>query len=142
LSETDALERVRDPAVIADRMSDLEERIEDLHADLERYRKSSALAQVAIVGGCLAMAAAAAGVVGSGPTVFLFGIAAFLGGLVAFGATRSSMFEARANLRSLDDMRSALMDNTPMRIVEPSGEPPRSAEDPDPGAPSQPRRLH
>ena len=109
------------PTVLADRIADLEERIEDLRADIDRCRKSMTLAKVAILGGFLGMAAAAAGVAGSGPTIFLFGIAASLGGLVGFGATRSTMLETRAKLRSLDDMRSMLTDEVPMRIVEPLG---------------------
>jgi hypothetical protein len=116
----------RTPANLADRISDLEERIEDLRATLEKCRKLVTLAKIAIVCGYAATAAAFVGFGGSGATVFMFGIAASLGGLTLLGSTRSTMAETSDLLDKLEALRSTLTDEVPMRIVGRAGGPLRS----------------
>lgn len=98
-------------------IAQLEERIETLRLSLERCRKISAAAKIAIAGGLAWIVLALVSVIPSTPTSFFAALAAALGGIVLLGSNKTTWEQTEAALLDAEGMRAQLIGHIPLRVV-------------------------
>jgi hypothetical protein len=95
----------------------LEARIEALTASIERCRKISFAAKVAIGLGALWFALAILRILPFDPTPFVAALAATLGGVVLLGSNKTTWEETEAALRQTEATRATLIGQMQLRLV-------------------------
>lgn len=95
----------------------LEERIETLRVSLERCRKISVAAKIAIGGGMIWLVLVLIGAVSSAPTPFFAALALALGGTVLLGSNKSTWEQTEASLQEVERMRAQLIGSIPLHLV-------------------------
>jgi hypothetical protein len=95
----------------------LETQIEALTAALERCRKTSYAAKIAITGGALWFVLALLWIVPFDPTPFVAALAATLGGVVLLGSNKTTWEETKAALARTEAARAALIGQMSLRLV-------------------------
>jgi hypothetical protein len=104
-------------AGLRDDITHLEDRIEALRVSIERCRKISVAAKIAIAGGLIWMLLALIALAPSTPVSFFTGLAAVLGGIVLLGSNKTTWEQTEAALQQAQLMRSQLIGNIPLRLV-------------------------
>jgi hypothetical protein len=99
-------------------IAELEVRIEGLAEQLERCRKFTLAAKIAIVFGALLTGATLLGVLTLTPMAMLGGVAALLGGIVVYGSNGSTSDELTKSLRDAEARRAALVGRLDIRLVD------------------------
>ena len=100
-----------------DQISELETRIEELAAALERCSKIALAAKAAIALGAVLLVATVLGLTTSGPMTLIGGLAAVLGGVVAYGSNTSTENQFSQSLRDAEAQRAALISRLNIRLV-------------------------
>lgn len=95
----------------------LEERIEELRVSLERCRKISTAAKIAIAGGLIWIGLALIGIVPSTAVPFFTAFATALGGTVLLGSNKTTWEQTEAALQETEQMRSQLIGSIPLHVV-------------------------
>jgi hypothetical protein len=98
-------------------IAELEAEIEDLAATLERCRKIALASKAAMALGGILLAAWVLGVIWSTPMALIGGLAALLGGVVAFGSNASTAEQTAESLRKAEALRAALIGRLNIRLV-------------------------
>jgi len=97
----------------------LEDRIEQLAAELEKCRKYSLAARAMLIFGGVLLLALVLGVIRFDGLAMAASIAAILGGIVLWGSNSSTAKEATAQLAEAEAERNALIDRIELREVTP-----------------------
>ncbi|HEX4409244.1 MAG TPA: hypothetical protein VH206_10780 [Xanthobacteraceae bacterium] len=95
----------------------LEDEIEALAARVENCRKFILAGQIAIAGGGLVLAAMLFGVLRPDLASMAGGMAAIIGGIVAFGSNNSTAKEAKREMAKAEAERAALIEQIELRDV-------------------------
>jgi hypothetical protein len=95
----------------------LEEEIEALAARIDNCRKFILAGQIAIAGGGLVLAAMLFGIIRPDLAFMAGGMAAIIGGIVAFGANNSTAKEAERDMADAEASRGALIEQIELRDV-------------------------
>lgn len=101
-----------------ERIAELELRIEELAEAAERCRKIMLVARLVIALGAAVLLAIMVGLVRFDPAAMVGGIAAVLGGIVAFGSNKSTRDGTMAAIASAEALRSELIGRIDLRAVE------------------------
>jgi hypothetical protein len=101
----------RDPR---DEIAELEADIEEFAATLERCRKIGLAAKAAMVLGAVLLPAS---LVWFDPVMMIGGLAALLGGVVAFGSNSSTASQTAEALQKAEALRAALIGRLNIRLV-------------------------
>jgi hypothetical protein len=99
-------------------IAELEVQIEELAEQLERCRKFTLAAKIAIVFGALLPGATLLGVLALTPLAMLGGVAALLGGIVVYGSNGSTSDELTKSLRDAESRRAALVGRLDIRLFD------------------------
>lgn len=102
---------------LRDDIADLEERIERMRTSLERCRKISFAAKIAIAGGLIWILLVLIAAVPSTVVPFLSALAAALGGIVLLGSNKTTWEKTEAALHDTECMRAQLIGSIPLRVV-------------------------
>lgn len=100
-----------------DRIEDLELQIEALAADIERCRKISLAAKLAIGIGGVWLAAIILGVVWPDATGLLASMASMIAGVVVLGSNATTWQEAEAKQEAAEALRRELIGRIELRLV-------------------------
>ena len=95
----------------------LEKQIAELSDRLESCRKFILAGRIAACAGGVALVALLFGVVAFDPRIMACAAAAFLGGLVAWGANSSTADEANKELAAAESRRTTLIGTMDLRVV-------------------------
>jgi hypothetical protein len=104
-------------AGLRDDIAHLEERIETLRASLERCRKISVAAKIAIGGGLTWMLLLLVSAIPATPASLLAGLASVLGGIVLLGSNKTTWEQTEAALQEANVQRAQLIGSIPLRVV-------------------------
>jgi hypothetical protein len=96
----------------------LEAQIEALAESIERCRKISFAAKIAIAGGALWFALMVLWIVPFSATPFVAALAATLGGIVLLGSNATTWDETETALRQAEAMRAELIGTMNLRLVD------------------------
>jgi outer membrane murein-binding lipoprotein Lpp len=108
---------MQDPE-LTDEISDLEARIEELSASLERSRKFILAAKLAMLIGATWMLAAVLGVLDSAPAATIVAVSAIIGGIVLFGSTTATVNQISDAIQDAEARRAELIGQLELRAVE------------------------
>ena len=97
----------------------LEERIEDIGAEIESCRKLILVSRIAVAGGCLVLAGMLFGVIRFDPAMMGAAVAALLGGIAVWGSNGSTAQQAAKELASAESDRSVLIEEMDLGDVTP-----------------------
>jgi len=100
-----------------DRIARLEDHIETLAAAIERCRKISLAARLAVAAGAVWLALLIVGLVPLAPYALVAALAAVIGGIVLLGSNSTTWTQADANLRAAEAARADLIGRVDMRLV-------------------------
>ena len=103
---------------VRDEIGRLEERIEALAVSIERCRKVSLAAKIAILAGAAWLALTLLGLVTFTPALFFGSIAATIGGVVLLGSNATTWNETAAALRQAEAARMALIGSIDLTVVD------------------------
>jgi cell division septum initiation protein DivIVA len=103
---------------LRDEISELEERVEELAASLERSRKIILAAKASMVIGGIWMLATLLGLLSFDPLPLIVAATAFLGGIVLFGSTTSTAKQTVAAMKDAESFRAQLISQIQLRVVE------------------------
>jgi hypothetical protein len=103
-------------ADLREEIVELEDRIEELGAEIERCRKLLLLSRLAIIGGVMFLVAATLGFVESG-ALAIGAIAALLGGVVLYGSNLTTWRQTDEALRATEAHRAELIGKIGLRLV-------------------------
>jgi hypothetical protein len=103
---------------VRDEIGRLEERIEALAVSIERCRKVSLAAKIAIIAGAAWLALTLLGLVTFTPALFFGSIAATIGGVVLLGSNATTWNETAAALRQAEAARMALIGSIDLTVVD------------------------
>jgi hypothetical protein len=106
----------RDPH---DEVVRLEQRIEDLAANIESCRKFILASRIAVAGGALVLAGMLFGAIGFDPATMAGAVAALLGGIAVWGSNRSTAQQALKELALAESHRSMLIEKMALSDVTP-----------------------
>ncbi|MBO0759161.1 MAG: hypothetical protein J2P54_25250 [Bradyrhizobiaceae bacterium] len=95
----------------------LEAQIEVLADRIESCRKFIVAARIAVVGGCVLLAATLLGAINLDPRALLADCAAVLGGIAVWGSNVSTAKEAAAQLAQAEGVRAALIGRLDLHVV-------------------------
>jgi hypothetical protein len=95
----------------------LEDEIEALAARIENCRKFILAGKIAMAGGALVLVAMLFGIIRPELTFMAGGMAAIIGGIVAFGANNSTAQEAEKEMTEAEAIRGALIEEIELRDV-------------------------
>lgn len=109
---------MQDPE-LTDEISDLEARIEELSASLERSRKVILASQLAMLIGTNWIVSALFGLLDSAPAATIVAVSAIIGGLVLFGSTTATVKQLLAAMEDAEARRAELIGQLDLRTVEP-----------------------
>ncbi|MFW6028553.1 MAG: hypothetical protein ACOC9Q_03420 [bacterium] len=100
-----------------DQIARLEQRLEELSASLEKSRKAILASKVSIAGSVLLTLAMVTGVIDAQPLAIVMAIAAFLGGIVGFGANVSTARQDKAAMQAAAATRAELISRLELRDI-------------------------
>ena len=100
-----------------DDIGTLEERIETLAAEIERCRKISLSARLAIAAGAIWIALVLLGVIPFSASPVIAAIAAVIGGTVLLGSNSTTWRQAEAALQAAEAARAELIGRLDLRLV-------------------------
>lgn len=106
-----------DEGDVAGQIALLEERIETLTASIERCRKISYAAKIAIAGGAAWFVLFLLWIVPFGPTAFVAAVSAVLGGCVLLGSNATTWDQTEADQAAAEAMRADLIGTIELRLV-------------------------
>jgi len=106
-----------DEGDVAGQIALLEERIETLTASIERCRKISYAAKIAIAGGAAWFALFLLWIVPFGPTAFVAAVSAVLGGCVLLGSNATTWEQTETERAAAEAMRADLIGSIELRLV-------------------------
>ena len=106
-----------DEGDVAGQIALLEERIETLTASIERCRKISYAAKIAIAGGAAWFALFLLWIVPFGPTAFVAAVSAVLGGCVLLGSNATTWEQTETDRAAAEAMRADLIGSIELRLV-------------------------
>jgi hypothetical protein len=95
----------------------LEARLDELADGLARCRKVKLIAQVALAGGGLWLAAAIVGIITFDPVGFMAAVAGVIGGIVMYGSNATTAQEMEAEMKDAEAKRAALIGALDLRVV-------------------------
>ncbi len=104
-------------ASASSQIADLEERIETLTASIERCRKISYAAKIAIAGGMAWFVLFLLWIVPFGPTAFVAAVSAVLGGCVLLGSNATTWEQTETDRAAAEAMRADLIGTIELRLV-------------------------
>lgn len=99
-------------------IGDIETEIDGLQERATQCRKAMFVSKIAIIVGAGLVLALFLGIVQYHTTLFTVGVASFLGGVVWFGANRSTLMLLEARIKSLNARRIELIDSLHLRTIE------------------------
>ena len=102
---------------VAREIAQLEERIETLNASIERCRKISFAAKLAVGCGLLWFALFLVTIVPFGPTAFVAATSAVLGGFVLLGSNQTTWDQTETARNAVEAMRAELIGSIELRLV-------------------------
>lgn len=102
---------------VAREIAQLEDRIETLNASIERCRKISFAAKIAVAGGLVWFALFLVTVVPFGPTAFVAATSAVLGGFVLLGSNQTTWEQTEAARQKVEALRAELIGSIELRLV-------------------------
>jgi len=108
-----------DDGDVSHQIAELEERIEALTVTIERCRKISYAAKIAIAAGCAWFALFLVWIVPFGPTAFVAATSAVLGGCVLLGSNATTWDQTLAERSAAEAMRADLIGRIELRLVGP-----------------------
>ncbi|HWE78895.1 MAG TPA: hypothetical protein VG270_10280 [Pseudolabrys sp.] len=103
---------------VRDEIARLEERIEALAVSIERCRKVSLAARIAILVGGAWLAMTLLALVTFTPSLFFGAIAAAIGGVVLLGSNATTWNETAAALRQAEAARMTLIGSIDLTVVD------------------------
>jgi hypothetical protein len=103
---------------VRDEIARLEERIETLAVSIERCRKVSLAARIAILVGGAWLALTLLGLVTFTPALFFGAIAATIGGVVLLGSNATTWNETAAALSNAEAARMTLISSMDLTVVD------------------------
>lgn len=103
---------------VRDEIARLEERVEALAVSIERCRKVSLAAKIAILVGGAWLALTLLALVTFTPSLFFGAIAAAIGGVVLLGSNATTWNETEAALANAEAGRRALIDDIELTTVD------------------------
>lgn len=103
---------------VRDEIARLEERIEALAVSIERCRKVSLAARIAILVGGAWLALTLLGLVAFAPALFFGAIAAAIGGVVLLGSNATTWNETAAALKDAEAARMTLISSMELTVVD------------------------
>lgn len=103
---------------LRENIAHLEERIETMRVSIERCRKISSAAKIAIAGGLTWIALTLIAAVPSAAAPFFAALAAALGGTVLLGSNKTTWEQTEAALHDTERLRAQLIGSIPLRVVE------------------------
>ena len=106
-----------DEGDVAGQIALLEERIETLTASIERCRKISYAAKIAIAGGAAWFVLFLLWIVPFGPTAFVAAVSAVLGGFVLLGSNATTWEQTETDRAAAEAMRADLIGSIELRVV-------------------------
>ena len=106
-----------DEGDVAGQIALLEERIETLTASIERCRKISYAAKIAIAGGAAWFALFLLWIVPFGPTAFVAAVSAVLSGCVLLGSNATTWEQTETDRAAAEAMRADLIGSIELRLV-------------------------
>jgi hypothetical protein len=106
-----------DEGDVAGQIALLEERIETLTASIERCRKISYAAKIAIAGGAAWFVLFLLWIVPFGPTAFVAAVSAMLGGFVLLGSNATTWEQTETDRAAAEAMRADLIGSIELRLV-------------------------
>jgi hypothetical protein len=95
----------------------LEARLDELADGLARCRKVKLVAQVALAGGGLWLAAAIVGLISFDPVAFMAAVAGVIGGVVMYGSNMTTTEELEAEMKDAEAKRASLIGELDLRVV-------------------------
>jgi hypothetical protein len=95
----------------------LEARLDELADGLARCRKFRLVAQIALAGGGIWLAAATVGLITFEPVAFMAAIAGVIGGIVMYGSNATTAQELEAEMKAAEAKRAALIGELDLRVV-------------------------
>ena len=101
-----------------DEIAQLEARSEALAESIERCRKISLAAKLAIAAGAIWIALELLGVIAFSPGTIIAAMAAVLGGIVLLGSNATTWTQTDAALHEAEAMRVDLIGRIDMRVVD------------------------
>ena len=101
-----------------DDIARVEDRIEALAEAIERCRKISFAARIAIGAGAIWLALTLLGLVTFVPYLAVASLAAVIGGVVLLGSNATTWAQHQESLRDSEAMRAGMIGNLEMRVVE------------------------
>lgn len=112
---TDQPPNQSDPSTL---IADIENEIENLTDQAGACKKAMTASRVAILAAALLIFALLSGLFPFGPVAMTLGLAGFIGGIVWFGANRSTLLETQTRMKLLTERRTQLIDQIEMQVVE------------------------
>jgi hypothetical protein len=106
-----------DEGDVAGQIALLEERIETLTASIERCRKISYAAKIAIAGGAAWLVLFLLWIVPFGPTAFVAAVSAVLGGFVLLGSNATTWEQTETDRAAAEAKRADLIGSIELRLV-------------------------
>ena len=95
----------------------LEAEIDELTGVIERSRKVSLIAKIALVAGAIGLLASTVGAISFDPVALISAIAAAIGGIVLFGSNTSTSKQAAARIKAAEARRAELIGMIDLRPV-------------------------
>jgi hypothetical protein len=102
---------------IRDEIVALEARIERLKGEIERCRKISLAARIAVAGGLAWFALLLLWILPFDPTFFVAALAATLGGVVLLGSNSTTWEQTEEKLHATEEERAELIGRIALRVV-------------------------
>lgn len=102
---------------VGHQVAKLEERIEALTVSIERCRKISVAAKIAVALGAIWFALFLVWIAPFGPTAFVASTSAVLGGLVLLGSNATTWEQTEAARTAAEAARADLIGNIELRVV-------------------------
>lgn len=100
-----------------DEIARLEQRIDQLAAQIENCRKFSLMSRAALLVGGIVLLAIMLGAIPSNPTAIGAAIVAVLGGIVVLGSNDSTAKSAKAEMAAAEAYRAQLIGTISLRVV-------------------------
>jgi hypothetical protein len=100
-----------------DEISDLEERVEELAASLQRCRKAILISKISIVIGGILLFATILHLLDFDPLTMILAVTAIIAGIVLFGSTTTTAKQTSASMKEAEAHRTKLTTNLELRIV-------------------------
>jgi hypothetical protein len=104
-------------------IEELEAEIADLSASAEQCRKTMIIAKLGIATGGMLVPLIMIGVLRFGPVALIASVTVVIGGIVAFGSTKSTRDGLLNMINQLEQRRAEMIDHLQLRNVQPTGEP-------------------